>query len=116
MAPPFPPSLLIVRRALLSLSILSEAFGGYLNARTRDRYVKKIEKLQFQLEELMYEKDKIAYQWANAQKVRDASCRGTRFFVSAESLFLKCGEKKPLQVENAFSSGKPLFICGQTCF
>lgn len=31
--------------------------------------MKKIEKLQFQLEELMYEKDKIAYQWANAQKV-----------------------------------------------
>eukprot|EP00752_Nemacystus_decipiens_P006227 g5617.t1 len=33
-----------------------------------EKYVKKIEKLQFQLEELMYEKDKIAYQWANAQK------------------------------------------------
>ena len=33
------------------------------------RYVKRIEKLQLQLEELMYEKDKIAYQWANAQKV-----------------------------------------------
>ncbi|CAN0035517.1 unnamed protein product, partial [Scytosiphon promiscuus] len=35
---------------------------------TSEKYVKKIEKLQFQLEELMYEKDKIAYQWANAQK------------------------------------------------
>lgn len=34
------------------------------------RYVKRIEKLQLQLEELMYEKDKIAYQWANAQKVK----------------------------------------------
>eukprot|EP00903_Cladosiphon_okamuranus_P007817 g7563.t1 len=33
-----------------------------------EKYVKKIEKLQFQLEELMYEKDKIAFQWANAQK------------------------------------------------
>lgn len=36
----------------------------------KKRYVQKIEKLQFQLEELMYEKDKIAYQWANAQKAR----------------------------------------------
>jgi len=34
------------------------------------RYVKRIEKLQVQLEELMYEKDKIAYQWANAQKAK----------------------------------------------
>ena len=40
------------------------------------RYVKKIEKLQFQLEELMYEKDKIAYQWANAQKVQQHAKRG----------------------------------------
>lgn len=31
--------------------------------------MKKIEKLQYQVEELMYEKDKIAYQMANAQKV-----------------------------------------------
>lgn len=41
----------------------------FLATSAKARYVKKIEKLQFQLEELMYEKDKIAYQWANAQKV-----------------------------------------------
>lgn len=48
----------------------------------RDRYVKKIEKLQFQLEELMYEKDKIAYQWANAQKVmpETKSCTAVPLF------------------------------------
>lgn len=44
--------------------------------RLKNRYVQKIEKLQFQLEELMYEKDKIAYQWANAQKAR--RCQSVR--------------------------------------
>ncbi|CAM9374641.1 unnamed protein product, partial [Hapterophycus canaliculatus] len=43
---------------------------------TSEKYVKKIEKLQFQLEELMYEKDKIAYQWANAQKVGEGNGSG----------------------------------------
>ncbi|CAM9299728.1 unnamed protein product, partial [Ascophyllum nodosum] len=35
---------------------------------TSERYVKQIENLQLQVEELMHEKDNIALQWANAQK------------------------------------------------
>lgn len=34
------------------------------------RHVKKIEKLEFQLEEIMYEKDKIVFQWENAKRVK----------------------------------------------
>ena len=37
--------------------------------RSTSRYVKQIENLQLQVEELMHEKDNIALQWANAQKV-----------------------------------------------
>lgn len=49
------------------------------------RYVKKIEKLQLQVEELIYEKDKIAFQWAKAQEVRPQTppfLSGYRFYLT----------------------------------